>query len=647
MRTYRLTIKSQDLSTVNLVDSAGEWMGFSAIKAQRGNASPLLIPAGNEAYIIEQFGPPSADNPDVQEIIDFNRYYPIYVSAPAGGDTSESVNKLGALFIADQGIYNSYVTPSEDSAESISGRANFDIEGTDTDISSKAFNNDPATAYTYPSIFMQMKYTSTPLSPIIFEVGSTVEAILTDGTDTAKIAVEAIAWEQTTADDNQVYLPSGIVATDPDIDAFLLETPANAVVGAGWIDSSGTDPVVNIRIYMAFADESSPTDTIQTSTFGSAAEDLLHISNAFFAKFQEDNTSSYVTSTFESALPSAIAVIYQKFPTATETGIELSLISKHVAESTNVFNIQVNDKPAKSITIAPRDYTVSLDEDQVDGYNTSQYIEDVITEDRVVKVKYLSGDVTSLPDVDSIQLLSTESGSFTLTGHRVIDDYSYNGTIDVELTSALEAGWEEGKATRFDSIPIFFEPRGLVELNSKMLDIRATHQFARVVQPAGRGETTVSDLIAARTDYSNDHGLVYPVNEILTREQRTKTAWWRFPVGAYCVNLVNIMRQKNGAWAAMFQNEGGLGGQIDATYEDIRIKTISSDDQQTLDETGFNAMVFDPDFGLIMVNQRTGQNPNVISDSSWLGHDMSFDLFKKRVHKEVQFPQLGKPINAQ
>jgi hypothetical protein len=48
-----------------------------------------------------------------------------------------------------------------------------------------------------------------------------------------------------------------------------------------------------------------------------------------------------------------------------------------------------------------------------------------------------------------------------------------------------------------------------------------------------------------------------------------------------------------------------------------------------------------------MVNQRTGQNPAVINDASWLAHDMAFDLFKRRIYREVQFPQIGKPIDAQ
>ena len=666
MRTYRLTITQTDLSDVRLVDTAAGFASFTTIQALRGKAKPLFIPRGNEAFIVEQFGPPRDTNADVQEVIDFNREHDIWVSAPAGIETNDRKNRHGAIFVAEDGVYEGQITQAE--AEST------------TRVRDAIFRTPIASTPGTPAIGLESDGTSSSQyiefningsadSPLKLD-GSSEFTVLLKGPDGQEVFVRSAATDLTWTDkdttpvtdaiptdslvaveDNWLHvfdnLDEGWFDANPGKLRYLRSVASNGTTGPinGYAylveDPHSSQLVGTVRLYTAIYD-----GVDLNAIYGTEPSDPMTPSNDFYASFTETSASKKRVSLAYTAKIEAAAMLFQKFATETKTDISFSLPPRK-QPSDNLVRIGVADKPARNITIAERFYDVSFDRDATDDYNASTFAEDIIN-DRVIEVLVLGNEDDPATKIEDISPFSTEGFGVTKTavGQRSI----VHAADEADIASAMAVGWEEAKAAEFDQIALFFAPKWLPGMDSQMLDIRGTHRFSRCVLPVLPGTTATGlDTVAdERNALAMHHGLAYVFNEIRTRDARTDTAWWRFPVGAYSSMLVRIMKTKNGAWAPMFLNDSGnVGGQINAAFEDIRIKVITPQQQREIDEAGINTMIYDPDFGLIMVNQRTGQNPTTVNDASWLVHDMAFDLFKRFVYRNIQLPQIGKPIDPQ
>ena len=685
MRTYRLNIIAEDLSDVQITDSPADWAGFSVIKARRGSAEPIFIPAGNESYIIEQFGPPRANNRDVQEIIDFNRDHPVFVSAPPGVEDPEGDerNRHGAVYVTKDGIYTGYTTETEADSTVKEREVFFDINqaspgGTDNNAALWSESNS-----NYPSKYVKFQTQTPSYAPPVFGRGDVIETDLSYEGDWVTVKAQvAENWDEKgdvsdeyPQDSDSDYTGSFeylISELETEHGSYFDENPGRFRILRTWIDGTAGDfvgamyavPVdggeegeyeVYIRQYMSMhKDETANPDEDRPEGIYSSVDSKMDVQDSFFKSFNSSGSYERVVTRWY-AIVEAVGMIYQNFPTSTNTYIRFNRPPRRSAED-NYLLLDVEDWPGRNISIASRDYEISFDENAEDGFGTSRYIKDTLN-DRVVSAQVFGDeddDPVKIEDIGPFKedKIPADGLLFQLRGTRIVDKLDDISDVG-DIADAMISGWDEAMASEYDGMAVFFAPRsyyteGGDPLNGKLEDVRATHQFSRVVLPALGGVTDPEEIPEARSSYNDNHGLVYPINEIRTRDPRSGTAWWRFPVGSYSGMLVRIMRQKNGAWAPMFQNDSGnVGGQISASFEKIRIKTIPQELQREIDEEGFNTLMYDSDLGLVMVNQRTAQNPNTLNDASWLSHDMAFDLFKRAVQRNVMFPQLGKPIDAQ
>ena len=667
MRSYRLTIESTDLSQVILEDTSSGYAGFAVIKAARGSAEPLFIPRGNANYIAEQFGPARASNKHVQEIIDFNTEHDVWVSAPEGLELNGMENKKGAVFISKNGIYKGYISPGQEEDTSKTRLAYFDKKG-----SMDHVKVEDAGA-SYSSTYVEFKIASNNLHQIKMSNNSTFEVLIKDldgvehllksqasvykwadrdtGDVTTQIPTDsdilnASSWEYL-IDDLNTNHSAWFTDSDNLNNFYFLQavdstgTPTSVLNGFAYIVEELGILTLNVRFYLQ-KQMANPEATPVVNVF----DYFDTIDPILLERITEEGGEDYFSLT-STATISAAAMFYQKFATETKTNIKFSRTPRKTASS-DLIDIAITDWPSANVSISPRNYTVSFDREAVDDYKTSVALDNVITRDRVIGVSILGDEEVEATHISEIlPLYKLYEGDFDslaidAKGFRCINHLS----DEADIFNSLNIGWELSKGITYDQVVIFFSPEEFAGLDTVFTSCRSIHKFARFVMPACKGftEANVPDIPDARNSYVNHHGLVYPINEIKTRDKSSGTSWWRFPVGALCKMLVRIMRQNNGAWAPMFINDrGNVGGQIDASYEDIRIKSVEN--QREIDETGFNMLVADPDLGLMMVNQRTGQNPNTINDASWLVHDMAFDLYKRAVYRTIMTPQLGKPIN--
>ena len=77
-----------DRIQVNIVDNSGFIKGLTAVKgasvirSPKGTEIPMYFEKGNTTDILQRLGYPSPDYPDIWEVIEFNKAYGIWISAP-------------------------------------------------------------------------------------------------------------------------------------------------------------------------------------------------------------------------------------------------------------------------------------------------------------------------------------------------------------------------------------------------------------------------------------------------------------------------------------------------------------------------------------------------------------------------------------
>ena len=100
MDTSRLIINTIDKSSYN-IENTTSVSGFTVVKAPKGPAYPIRIPAGGAAKIQDIFGVSSKDYPELFEVETFNKEFDVYVSAPY----DEENTKVNVAFVTDEGIF--------------------------------------------------------------------------------------------------------------------------------------------------------------------------------------------------------------------------------------------------------------------------------------------------------------------------------------------------------------------------------------------------------------------------------------------------------------------------------------------------------------------------------------------------------------
>ena len=102
------------------------------------------------------------------------------------------------------------------------------------------------------------------------------------------------------------------------------------------------------------------------------------------------------------------------------------------------------------------------------------------------------------------------------------------------------------------------------------------------------------------------------------------------------------MDKKLGGCAPAWLNDNGLGGQLSRSV--LKAKYDLSDKAtKILDEKGLNPIVYKNSTGLMILSHKTTELD--AGDWSYLGHSMSFDLYKREIRDKVMRPQLLKAID--
>jgi hypothetical protein len=313
-------------------------------------------------------------------------------------------------------------------------------------------------------------------------------------------------------------------------------------------------------------------------------------------------------------------------------------------------------------------WTGSLDPKGQDSYGSNIYWPNVLPEDSMT---FIEVEAVNKFDDPAFGALDTD-GFWTEVDNKIVDDVgpaldSYTFTIKGQrfCTHINEENIKEGKlgcawrdeyysiidnainecySTEYDDAVVIMEPTGREDFKANLMALRVEHDTSTIISPKiitkaefdQPSSIAVAGRITGRADY---------IGEFKVYDSYTGKYYWCMPIGDVGANLGRIMKEKLGGVAPAGPNDSkALGGGLARSV--IEAKWHWKDSKlEELSKKGLNPITFEAGTGLQIRDHRTLQDPDNVTDWSYLGHSMSFDLCKREIRDQVMAPQLFKRIN--
>jgi len=292
---------------------------------------------------------------------------------------------------------------------------------------------------------------------------------------------------------------------------------------------------------------------------------------------------------------------------------------------TTFFTIALYKTEDSGVTYSLVDsYTVSLVENQKDGFGKNIYIEEIFE------------------DNDYLQVVRNSTYDI---GNGFVDDSTYvafaGGAREEPESSDLVASWDYFKQIRKYAADIFMDPTADPSVVTAFDSLRSSYQkysFYIMAMPSGENSTTA---IATKEGYGvNNAGLAFYWNQGKVRDTYNNSSFWTSLIGRVGVKLAQMSDIYNGG-APAWQDENNHGGQLGSGIIEMEYDPTETE-LEALDTAGINPIVQYPSYGTMIVSQRTAQSPNNLSDSSWIAHRRLFDYIISNVMNQVLVYQIVK-----
>lgn len=358
LSTNRISIKNEDLSA-SLISAASKVLGYTVVDAEKGPCKPVKISAGSSEKIHSIFGYTSAKYPMIQEALDFNAGYDLFISAPYDATCS----KVGIAYVTSKGIIAADpVELNGTYIEDLSEDSDIDVPGITSNLSMKKAGSFIKDAASSTGSIVTIKQGS---QAVTLKAEDTLT--IRTGTEERTVVIKASAEGNLEAYSHVEKSTSGTPG---------LEKVGTVAAGTITFNSSKSLPG-------DFFHEGSVEANLAKSKFKfyQAGEDL------------EKSTKVY-------------AVIYQKYASNRTTEISYK---KQTVGPNKAFTFTVSEAITPTRTVS-KTYTVSLDVSAKDGFGSPLGYDSVLADSYFVGMYVLDDDI-----VDA----EFEDGTCSLTGTRV------------------------------------------------------------------------------------------------------------------------------------------------------------------------------------------------------------------------------------
>ncbi len=278
-------------------------------------------------------------------------------------------------------------------------------------------------------------------------------------------------------------------------------------------------------------------------------------------------------------------------------------------------------------------YTVSLIEGTKDGFGKSIYYEDVLEDNDYIK---LIVNPAVVGDYDNQKTSFTVASDYTL-----VDKGAKEDATDTDIGNA----WDEYTSKSMQA-RIYMDPTGSSGIPAKFNSLRNDyHNYSLFLSPLPLG-TTFSDVTSMRAIGGhlatiNNPGLAFSWVWHKERNSFGGKDYWTSLVGSWGSKIAD-MESKYYGLAPAGTDEDSFGGQI-SDRNIIEVEHEPSDTELAgADAAGVNPIVYDPNFGIMIMSQKTAQRPSSQTDTSYLGHSNLYDTIRKYIREQVLVYQLLK-----
>ena len=652
MDTSRIIINTIDNSTSNVEQSTAT-VGFTVVKAPKGSITPRKILAGGASKLKDIFGVSTDEYPELFEVETFNKEYDIYVSAPykkasvpvayltdtgvfvstenvdyndklealiLEGDTYESIDMVSA-FSKDPEVYKK----CEIKYESISTSSSREAGGVTTTTTTKGLmintgikgsdiNKDKGNFIKIKGLLSSLNSNyllkQNSLS-VVDEKGSSIN------NDNANVTLNAYKKEGTTFTSVSSNDIGTIVG---DVYIFVSDKKGSNLIQNTYNVSS------NFKELSAYVKTSLDKNKIHATILPKYPSDRkLHISltpyndnlgysykvlsqrNIIKLKAYEDgafhnaNSPVYIEGTLDKS-NSSIATFTNS--------------NDSVANQELVCIVPIKSFTKESIAIEPHYDSIVLEggtrefkvkESKPENNKSGKDAKETSTEGTTTQEPTIQKPFTSI-DLHNLGWETIEKGDFDDVDI-FFDSVIHDSTEDFENSKFFELGISGPQNNKFSGHIFNYTPTDLTNLERLTL---------------GRNYWNICNL--AVIDLPNGYRIMSPMT------------------GARALMQCRIIENAMGGVAPMWENSRGMGGQLNMITP-YRVKNkYTKSELDTLDMCNFNPVIYDRQYGLMCVGQKTCKDED-ITDWSYIGHACSFMVFIKQIRKNVMFPQIGKKNN--
>ena len=365
LSTNRISIKNEDLSA-SLISTTSKVLGYTVVDAEKGPCKPVKISAGSSEKIHSIFGYTSAKYPMIQEALDFNAGYDLFISAPYDATCS----KVGVAYVTSKGIIAADpVELNGTYIEDLSEDSDIDVPGITSNLSMKEAGS-----------FIDVE-------PEASSTGKTVTIKKKQGSQAVTLKAEDTLTIRTGTEERTVVIKA---SAEGSLEAYSHVEKS----------TSGTPGLEKVGTVAA--------GTITFNSPNSLPEDFFH-EDSVGANLAKSKFKFYQAGKDLEESTKVYAVIYQKY--ASNRTTEISYEKQTVGDN-KAFTFTVKEAITPTRTVS-KTYTVSLDVSAKDGFGSPLGYDSVLADSYFVGMHVLDDDIVGA------EFGEEEGGSCSLVGTRV------------------------------------------------------------------------------------------------------------------------------------------------------------------------------------------------------------------------------------
>lgn len=379
-----------------------------------------------------------------------------------------------------------------------------------------------------------------------------------------------------------------------------------------------------------------PTSITDTNTTSLQIDhEILYVVSASNFQFEKEDDENYPLKKDINYNTMTFKVTEEVYPGEMMNGGEFTGSFNEKGKDSYGANIYwpnvLNDDDMTFIEIHP-DKTFDEDLDSHGIYTGTRIVDDKLTYD-------LTG--TLVPTTYTLKLKGQRYVTHAVEQN--IKDGTTGGSWRDEFQMVVKQGWTEAFDSQYDDVFIFMDPTGEEFVHTQHASLVMTHKLAIAISPknitkaefANPSKITVTGRSKQTAQFAG---------EFQYYDAYTGKSFWMKPIGDVGLMCARIYDFKMGGWPPAWYNYNDMGGQLPRAVLKARWN-FSDTATKIMDEKGINPIVYNPDDGLMVTSSKTTQDPNNLTDWSYLEHVMSFVLLKRDIRDNVMRQQIKKPID--